>query len=1141
MGSSLQKFELAPEDFDGREGCNEILNLTRPEVVRAVHDGFLDAGVDAVETNTFGAFRLVLDEYGLGERVREINRAAARIAREACEAHAKPDRPRFVVGSVGPGTKMPSLGQISFQALHGMYVEQVRGLVEGGVDAVLVETCFDPLQAKAGLVAALDVFRETGHRLPLLVQVTIESFGTMLVGTEIGAALATLSAYPVDAIGTNCATGPREMVEHVRYLCRHSPRPVSCQPNAGIPDTVGGKARYPLAPEELADHHELFVREFGVSIVGGCCGTTPEHLAAVVRRLWGARPKERVPEVLPSASSLFQRVGFRQDPRPLIVGERTNTNGSKKFRELLLAGDLDGMVGVAKAQVAEGAHMLDVCVAYVGRDEPADMKRLVERLAKEVKVPLLLDTTEVAVLEEVLPLVGGRCVINSINLEDGEGKLRRVVELAGRYGAALVALTIDEEGMAKTAERKLAVARRIHDIVVGEYGFAGADLLFDPLTFTIATGNEADRRHAIETLEGIRRIKKAIPEAHTILGLSNVSFGLSPATRSVLNSVFLHEALERGLDAAIVHWGGIVPFYKTPERHRDICRRLIHDRREDGRDPLRELLAEFAGPGGEGVFSRAAPASRAGLPVEERLFTQIVEGDREDLVKNLDLALGKWPPLAIVNRHLLPAMKKVGDLMAAGEMQLPFVLQSAEVMKSAIEHLEPLMEKAEGYQKGVVVLATVRGDVHDIGKNLVDIILTNNGYRVVNLGTKQPLERMLSAAEEHRADAIGMSGLLVKSTVVMKENLEEMNRRGIRLPVILGGAALTRRYVEEELRRIYKGPLWYGEDAFEGLSIVAGICEGRRAGARELAAPAARPKLARASGAACGVPANNSARSASLSTAGCRSDVSTQADIPQPPFWGSRVVTGIDLSEVYRYVNKIALYRNQWQYRRGKRSREEYARFVEGTVEPVFEMWCRACKEEGILQPRVVYGYFPCRSDGDELVVYDEDARTERARFRFPRQPGRKHLCIADFFAGPDSGRTDVVAFHLVTMGDRATPRALALKEEGRYADYLHLHGFGVEAAEALAEYWHRRIREELGIAGGDAPRIQDLFKQGYRGSRFSFGYPACPNLEDQRILFELLEAERIGVSLSEEFQLHPEQSTSALIAHHPEARYFVL
>ncbi len=1122
MGTAIQDRNLSLEDFRGKEGCNEILVLSRPDVIRDIHAGYLQVGCDAIETNSFGASRLVLGEYGLADEAYAINCAAARLAREVATDFTTATHPRFVVGSIGPGTRLPSLGQITFAELRSMHDEQARGLIDGGADVLLIETCQDLLQAQAAIIGCQDAMSALGQPRPLMLQVTMEASGTMLLGTEIGAALTALDPYDLDVIGINCATGPQEMMEHIHFLGRHCRTAISCLPNAGLPHMEGGRARYLLTPDDLASAHRHFVEEHGVNIVGGCCGTTPAHLARVVEVIGRRAPVARTPEAIPGASSLYVSVPFRQEQSFLIVGERANANGSKQFRERLLAGDHDGMVSIARDQAKEGAHVLDVCVDYVGRNGVEDMSELARRLATQCTLPLVIDSTEAPVLEVALQRLGGRAIINSVNLEDGEeGRPAKIFPMARRYGAAVVALLIDEEGQARTIDWKVRVAHRLHDLAVNRYGMRPSDLIFDALTFPLGSGQEDLRKDGLATLEAIRRIKTELPGVFTILGVSNISFGLKPAARQVLNSVFLSMALEAGLDAAIVNPARILPRNRIDPRHWELGRDVVLDARRDGYDPLMEFMAAFETAAGPAKTERVEAQT-----IEEQLKARIVDGVRPGLEALLDDALKTYDALTIINRFLLDGMKTVGDLFGSGQMQLPFVLQSAEVMKAAVGYLEQFMARSEGQTKGTIVLATVKGDVHDIGKNLVDIILTNNGYTVVNLGIKQPIHNIIEAALRERADAIGMSGLLVKSTLVMRDNLEELNERELhRFPVILGGAALTRKYVEEDLRALYRGEVFYAGDAFDGLRLMQTL-KTREADDAPIAPKARVQKGARTTPTAPTVT-------------GVRSDVRSDIAIPPVPFCGSRVVRDISLDDVFAFVNEVALFRTQWQFHRGKGDRAHFDALIRDHVRPIYNALKERCKSESILKPEVVYGYFPCQSDGNDLIVYADDGRTERLRFTFPRQPGARHLCLADFFAGRDSGRMDVLGCMLVNVGGRVSEVTRALFEAHHYTDYLYLHGLGVESAEALAEFWHRRMREELGIAGDDSPELSRIFHQGYRGSRYSFGYPACPSLEDQAKLFTLLQPERIGVRLSEEFQLEPEQSTSALIVHHPEAKYF--
>src|SRR5438552_11737885 len=1157
MGTNLHAQDLSVDDYGGPqfEGCPEHLLISKPVAVEKVHAGFLEVGCDVVETDSFGGASIVLAEYQIADLAYELNVKAAQLAKRVVSDFSTKERPRWVAGSMGPTTKLPTLGHISFLDMKASYREQARGLLDGGADLLIVETCQDILQTKAALAAIFDEFESSKRRVPVIAQVTIEAFGTMLMGTEIGAALTAIEPFPIDIVGMNCATGPQQMTENVRYLCQNSKFAVSVIPNAGIPENIGGHAVFKETPESLSKELAHFARDLGVNVVGGCCGTTPAHLRAVVETVKDITPVRREVPRTPASSSIFIQQPYRQDTSFLIVGERVNASGSRRMRDLLNTEDWDGLVSLAREQEREGAHVLDVNVDFVGRNGEQDMHALASRLVTNVKIPLMFDSTEWQKMEAGLQHAGGKCILNSTNYEDGEPRFAKVLELAKRYGAGVVIGTIDEEGMARTAEGKFNIAKRAYDQATEKYGLPADDIFFDALALPISTGIEEDRRNALETIEGIRRIKHELQGVFTILGVSNISFGLSPASRIVLNSVFLHEAVAAGLDSAIVNASKIEPLNRIEERQLKVALDLIYDRREfDGEvctyDPLVEFNKLF-----EGVTTKSKKKEARGETVEERLKYHIIDGEKLGLEENLKLALENYSALDIINNILLAGMKVVGELFGSGQMQLPFVLQSAEAMKTAVRFLEPFMEKKGGATaKGTMVLATVKGDVHDIGKNLVDIILTNNGYRVINLGIKQTIDAILSAYEEHRADAVGMSGLLVKSTLIMKENLEVMNERGIEVPVILGGAALTRRYVEDDLKSRYKGTLFYARDAFAGLhtmdKLMSGECHAVVAEAKAAVAAVSgngdsTEELEElvAEEAKLGVRKPLRARGVTKisgdTTHTVRSDVRTDVPIPAAPFFGSRVVHDIPLEDVFAYINETALFKGQWQFKQRRKSADEYQAFVAEQVRPEIEELQNRSERKGFLVPKAVYGYFHCQSSGNDLIVYDNDAETERVRFNFPRQPSGKRLCLADYFASVDSDRMDVVAFHLVTVGHRASEYSQELFKSDNYADYLYFHGLSVESAEALAELWHKRIRQEFEIADHDAKNLNELFRQGYQGSRFSFGYPACPNLEDQAKLFELLDPSRIEVELTEEFQLDPEQSTSAIIIHHPEARYF--
>ncbi|MDR7187198.1 5-methyltetrahydrofolate--homocysteine methyltransferase [Microbacterium sp. BE35] len=1192
MGTMLQRYDLSIDgDFQGLEGCNEILNVSRPDVVGAIHDAYLEVGVDAVETNTFGANWSNLDDYGIVDRIAELAEVGARIARERVEAAEAVDgRVRWVLGSMGPGTKLPSLGHTTYDNLKQTFALQAEGLIDGGADAFLVETSQDLLQTKAAINGCRQAIVSRGIRLPIFVEVTVETTGTMLMGSEIGAALTAIEPLGVDAIGLNCATGPTEMSEHLRHLSKHATVPIACMPNAGLPVLGANGAHYPLTPVELATAHEQFVREFGLGLVGGCCGTTPEHLAAVVERLAHLRSSsertdtnpaepgpdseralhvralgDRAIDLDPGVASLYQHVSFQQDASYLAIGERTNANGSKAFREAMLEERWDDCVEIARDQIRVGAHLLDVCTDYVGRDGAADMREVVSRLASASTLPLVVDSTEPAVIAAGLELIGGRPVVNSVNYEDGDGptsRFGRIMPLVKEHGTAVVALTIDEHGQARTTEGKVQIATRLIDELVGDWGLRVNDIIVDCLTFPIATGQEETRRDAIETIEAIRQITAKYPGINTTLGVSNVSFGLNPAARSVLNSAFLHEAVQAGLTSGIIDAAKIVPLASISEEQRKVALDLVWDRREydaDGNvtyDPLARMLDLFAGVDTAALRNQRA-AELAALPVGERLERRIIDGEGKGLEADLDLAReGGLAPLQIINDHLLEGMKVVGERFGAGEMQLPFVLQSAEVMKNAVALLEPHMEKSDASGKGRIILATVRGDVHDIGKNLVDIILTNNGYDVVNLGIKQPIADIIAAAEEHDADVIGMSGLLVKSTVVMKENLEELTSRGLgkKWPVILGGAALTRAYVEDDLASLFDGEVRYARDAFEGLALMDPLV-----------------KIARgADPASVGLPALKKRRHAAGSkltltepeAMPARSDVASDNPVPAPPFWGTRIVRGLALHDYAAFLDERATFMGQWGLKPGRgEDGATYEQLVETEGRPRLRYWLDRILAEGMLDASVAYGFFPVVSEGNDVVVlhHGDDPSgalgdagllapdggsggtlgTDRLRFHFPRQRRDRHLCLADFVRSRESGQVDVLPVQLVTAGANIDSVTAKLFAEDRYRDYYELNGLVMQLTEALAEYWHARIRSELGFSQEDPTDTAGLFKLEYRGARFSLGYPACPDMEDRRKVVELLRPERMGVELSEELQLHPEQSTDAFVFHHPEAKYF--
>lgn len=1136
FGTYVQDQDLTADDFGGEhlEGCNELLAVTRPDLIAQMHEDFLKVGVDALETATFGSFSTVLAEYGLADRAYEVTLAAARIAREVANSFESDGHSRYVAGSVGPGTKLPSLGHISFTELRDTYEEHARALIEGGVDLLLIETCMDLLQIKAAMQGGRRAMQAMGREVPIQVQVTMETTGRMLVGTEIGAALSALLAMKPAVIGINCATGPAEMQEHLRHLSQHCPIPISVLPNAGLPSVVDGRTHYDLTPPQLAEFHRHHVQELGINVVGGCCGTTPEHLRQVVEAVRNITPMRRTPQQEPSVTSLYSPVALKQDNSVLYIGERTNANGSRAFRDAMLAADWDTCTKMANEQIREGAHVLDICVDYVGRNGAVDMAEVAGRFATQASVPLVLDSTEPEVLEAALQLVGGRCILNSANLEDGEEpgrRMDRIFSLARDYGAAVICLLIDERGQARDVEWKMEIAHRLHKIATERYGLSASDLIFDPLTFPLTTGGADLRRDGIESIEAIRRIKHEIPGALTVMGLSNVSFGINPAARQVLNSVFLDACVKAGLDAAIVHASKIQPLARIKPEHVTLCDDIVFDKTTDTYNPLQLLLTAF-----EGVQSaKQEKPDRSGWPVRDRLRQRIIDGERDGLTVELDEALDEGiKALEIVNDVLLDGMREVGELFGSGQMQLPFVLQSAETMKMAVSHLEPRMDKVAGStSKGKLVLATVKGDVHDIGKNLVDIICTNNGYEVHNIGIKISISEMIAKVQEVDADALGMSGLLVKSTLIMRDNLQELNTQGLaRIPVILGGAALTRSYVERDLREVYQGRVFYGRDAFEGLYTLDKLMDMKRSGADD-------PEYGR-------VPTGRS-------LAERRAPKEAPTDVPRrspeaavdnhvytPPFIGSRVMKGISLDEIAQYVNETALFRNQWQYRPLEGENDED---FKSRIRPELREQLAQAKASGILVPQLVYGYFPANGDGNDVVIWTDETRTtERMRFSYPRQDEAPYLCIADFFRPIESGEADYASFHIVTMGAKVSEAAGELFAKNEYQAYLNMHGIGVEMAEALAEYWHHRIRSEWGFVDEDGPNLHGLFRQQYRGGRYSWGYPACPDLEDNAKVAELLEAGRIGIVVNEEtgWQYQPEQTTSAIICHHPRAKYFV-
>ena len=1161
MGSTLQSMPLSTEqDYMGHENCVDLLVRSRPELVQEIHESFLGVGCDAVETNTFGANPLVLSEFDseIASWARGLNKEAAEVARAACDAHATSDQPRFVFGSMGPGTKLITLGQVNWDTMLNSYGTQASGLIDGGVDALLIETCQDLLQVKCAVNGCLKAIEEAGKdasQIPIFVNVTIETTGTMLLGTEISAVIAALSRYPIASLGLNCATGPIEMSSHLEAIARNWPNRIACIPNAGLPVLVDGQSHFPLKPQPMAESLGGFIDKFGIDLVGGCCGTSPAHLEAIASKVLESRRSDRSRSGwMPGCTSLYSQVPYRQESSFFIVGERMNASGSRAFKRLLESEDWDEMISLARGQIREGANCLDINVDYAGRDNASDMAEVVSRVVRQVDSPLMLDSTQVSTIEAGLRHAPGKCIINSANFEDGEAKFDQMCSLAVEFGAGLVIGTIDEDpeaAMARTADRKFSIASRAIERATSIGGLATEDIFIDPLVLPVSTGMDADRRSAFELIEGTRLIREAYPEVQVTCGLSNCSFGLKPAARQVLNSVLMHELLEAGMTSAIVHASKIIPLNRIDQSRIDAAMHLIYDRRsenqggtglpsavsEESFDPLQSFIALFSED--EEAVAAEDLESRS---LEEWLRAHIIDGEKQGLGDRLDEAMKVYSPLEIINEHLLSGMKSVGELFARGDMQLPFVLQSAEVMKMAVGHLEPHMEKLEGTSRGRVVLATVKGDVHDIGKNLVDIILSNNGWTVDNIGIKQSIENIAQAWRESGANAIGMSGLLVKSVVVMEENLRKLNEMNIDVPVLLGGAALSRHYCESHLREVYNGRVYYGKDAFEGLALCEVIIEGEH---RKLDAEIDR-RLASREAVKTRIgdihTEDSDAESATAVMDGTivQSNVARDIEIPSPPFWGNRVITDIPLKEIFPYINTVALFRGQWGFKRGRRSKAEFEQSIEEEARPVFKSLQESLIQDKVLEPSLVYGWYPCGSDGNDLVVFDpEDHDREIERFSFPRQRNRRHLCISDYFRDVSAGERDVLGLSCVTVGQGISELAQRLFANDEYTQYLYVHGMGVECAEALAELWHKRMRQEMGIDGDDHPNIRYLFQQKYRGSRFSFGYPACPDMSDQQKLFRLLEPERIGCVLTENDQIEPEQSTSAIVVHHPEAKYF--
>ncbi|MBO8228226.1 methionine synthase [Prochlorococcus marinus XMU1414] len=1164
-GTSFQNLNLTADDFGGKEleGCNENLVLSSPEVVEKVHNSFLEAGCHVIETNTFGASSIVLDEYDIADKAYEINKNAAFIAKKAASKYSSVDKPRFVAGSIGPTTKLPSLGHIDFDELKQSYKEQIYGLIDGGVDLLLIETCQDVLQIKSALLASKEILKNKNIDIPLMVSITMETTGTMLVGSDIASALTILEPFNIDILGLNCATGPEQMKDHVKYLSENSPFAISCIPNAGLPENIGGVAHYRLKPIELKMQLMNFIYDFNVQLIGGCCGTTPEHikyLSSIIDEIIDIERtynngKKNLSGFIPSASSIYNSVPYKQDNSILIVGERLNASGSKKVRELLNKDDWDGLVAIAKQQQKENAHVLDVNVDYVGRDGVKDMKEITSRLVTNINLPLMIDSTDADKMESGLKSAGGKCIINSTNYEDGNERFDQVLNLALGYGAGLVIGTIDEDGMARNSEKKYKIVKRAINRT-RECGLSDYELFFDPLALPISTGIEEDRLNAKETISAILKIRENFPDIHIILGISNISFGLSPLSRINLNSIFLDECIKAGLDSAIIAPNKILPLSKISEETKKLCLDLIYDKRkfEDDiciYDPLVELTKAFQDLSIQDF--KKASAENKNLTLEESLKNHIIDGEKIGLEDQLNKALKKYKPLEIINTFLLDGMKVVGDLFGSGQMQLPFVLQSAETMKFAVSILEPYMETVdENISNGKLLIATVKGDVHDIGKNLVDIILTNNGYDVINLGIKQDVSAIIDAQKKYNADCIAMSGLLVKSTAFMKDNLEAFNNENISVPVILGGAALTPKFVNEDCSKIYKGKILYGKDAFTDLKFMNEYMDNKKKGNWSntegfinnegininLASSKSNSQAIKKS-----ISINTETSKLNLKENLIRSKFINEEDPIQAPFLGTKVLNDvdIDLNKLIFYLDTKALFSGQWQIKKGKnQSVDEYNNYLDSYAKPLLDKWIEIIIEKKLISPKAVYGYFRCGRKDNSIFLFDEKTLNKISEFNFPRQKSGNNLCIADFYCDLKNDKPiDIFPMQAVTMGDIASEYSQKLFKEDKYSDYLLFHGLTVQLAEALAEYVHALIRIECGFRTEEPDKNREILAQKYRGARYSFGYPACPKVSDSNIQLSLLDAKRINLTMDESEQLHPEQSTTAIISLHSKAKYF--
>ena len=1162
-GTSFQNLNLSSHDFGGDEleGCNENLVLSSPNTVEQVHNSFLEAGCHVIETNTFGASSIVLDEYSISNKAYEINKKAAQIAKKCANLFSSINTPRFVAGSIGPTTKLPTLGHISFDKLKDSYEEQINGLIDGGIDLLLIETCQDVLQIKSALSASQEVIKNRNIELPIMISITMETTGTMLVGSDIASALTILEPYNIDILGLNCATGPVQMKEHIKYLAENSPFAISCIPNAGLPENIGGVAHYKLTPLELKMQLMNFIYDFNVQLIGGCCGTTPEHikhLSSIIEEIVDKKINKRLPTVktnfVPSAASIYNAVPYKQDNSILIVGERLNASGSKKVRELLNEDDWDGLVSIAKQQQKENAHILDVNVDYVGRDGVKDMKEITSRLVTNINLPLMIDSTEADKMESGLKTVGGKCIINSTNYEDGDDRFNQVLKLALDYGAGIVIGTIDEDGMARTSQKKYDIAKRAL-IKTRSSGLADYEIFFDPLALPISTGIEEDRLNAKATIEAISKIRKSFPDIHIILGISNISFGLSPLSRINLNSIFLDECIKAGLDSAIIAPNKILPLSKISAETKKLCLDLIYDRRNFENeiciyDPLVELTKAFQ----DITISdfKKASTSNKNLTLEEKLKNHIVDGEKIGLEEQLNNALKKYKPLEIINTYLLDGMKVVGELFGSGQMQLPFVLQSAETMKFAVSVLEPHMETVdEKISNGKLLIATVKGDVHDIGKNLVDIILSNNGFDVINLGIKQDVSAIIDAQKKHKADCIAMSGLLVKSTAFMKDNLEAFNNAEINVPVILGGAALTPKFVNEDCSQIYKGKILYGKDAFTDLQFMNDYMDSKKKGnwSNEKGftnTDDIQIKLASPRSSAKDKNLNKNfekTKSIQLIENFNRSNFVEEEEPIKAPFLGTRVLQDIeiDFDKLIFYLDKKALFSGQWQIKKNKgQSVEEYNNYLDSYANPLLEKWINIILDKGLISPKAVYGYFRCGRNDNSIYLFDNVSNKRISEFNFPRQKSGNNLCIADFYCDLKNNHpVDIFPMQAVTMGEIASEYSQELFKADKYSDYLIFHGLTVQLAEALAEYVHSIVRIECGFKSYEPNNNREILAQKYRGARYSFGYPACPKVSDSNIQLSLLDTKRINLTMDESEQLHPEQSTTAIISLHSKAKYF--